>query len=109
MARRTPPQVAHTRVARGGRAKAEAARSIEAATEAKRQQEDRDEELAQEAQETGPEGSRILGERGAELQEWGRQIMAALEKRDPGQVEKRRAANGHWYTAGKEDEEAPRG
>ena len=59
----------------------------------------REEELAQEAQETGPEGSRILGERGAEVQEWGRLIMAALEKRDPGQLEKRRAANGVWYTA----------
>ena len=96
--RRTPPHVAPTRVTRGGKAKAEAARSSE--VEAKRQQDERDDELAQEAQETGPEGSRILGERGAEVQEWGRQIMAALEKRDPGQLEKRRAANGHWYTAG---------
>ena len=94
-ARRTLAQVAHTRVTRGGRAKAEVARSIEAATEAKRQQEERDEELAQEAQETGPEGSRILGERGAEVQEWGRHILAALEKRDLGQLEKRRADNGH--------------
>ena len=35
--------------------------------------------------------------------------MAALEKRDPGQLEKRRAANGDWYTAGEEDEEEPQG
>ena len=35
--------------------------------------------------------------------------MAALEKRDPGQLEKRRAANGVWYTAGEEDEEEPQG
>ena len=35
--------------------------------------------------------------------------MAALEKRDPGQLEKRRAANGHWYTAGEADEESPQG
>ena len=109
VARRTLPQVAHTRVTRGGRARAEVARSSEEATEAKRQQEVREEELAQEAQEMGPEGSRILGERGAEVQEWGRLIMAALEKRDPGQLEKRRAGNGVWYTAGEEDEEEPQG
>ncbi len=69
----------------------------------------REDELAQEAQETGPEGSRILGERGTEVQEWGRHIMAALETREPGQLEKRRAANGCWYTAGEEEDDEPQG
>ncbi len=92
---------------RGGRAKAEAVSRRE--TEAKLELDTREDELAQEAQETGPEGSRILGERGAEVQEWGRHIMAALEKRNPGQLEKRRASNGRWYTAGEEEEEEPQG
>ncbi len=35
--------------------------------------------------------------------------MAALKKRDPGQLEKRRAANGRWYTAGEEDDDEPQG
>ncbi len=65
--RRTTYRVAPTRVTRGGKAKAEAAIRLEA--EAKRQQDERDDELAQEAQEIGPEGSRILGEQGAEVQE----------------------------------------
>jgi hypothetical protein len=81
--RRTPSRAAPTRVTPGGRAKAEAASRLKA--EAKRQQDERNEELAQEAQETGPEGSRILCERGAEVQEWGRQ------------------------TAGKEDDDEPQG
>ncbi len=92
---------------RGGKAKAEAVCRLEA--EAKLELDAREDELAQEAQETGPEGSRILGEWGAEVQEWGRHIMAVLEKRDPGQLEKRRAANGRWYTAGEEEEEEPQG
>ena len=69
----------------------------------------REEELAQEAQESGPEGSRILGERGAEVQDWGRHILAALEARDPGRLEKRRASNGRWYTAGDEEDDEPQG
>ncbi len=106
--RRIPPRVAPMRVTRGGRAKAQAVSRLEA--EAKLELDAREDELAQEAQETGLEGSRILGERGAEVQqEWGRHIMAALEKRDPGQLEKRRAANGRWYTAGEEEEEEPQG
>ncbi len=37
--------------------------------------------------------------------------MAAPAKRDPGELEKRRAANGRWYTAGEEDDElmSPKG
>ena len=67
--RRLPSCVAPTRVTRGGRAKAKEASRLEA--EAKLELEAREEELAQEAQETGPKGSRMLGERGAEVQEWG--------------------------------------
>ena len=44
-----------------------------------------------------------------EVQEWGRHIMAAMEKRDPDQLEKRRAANSCWYTAGEEEEEESQG
>ncbi len=58
--RRLPPRVAPTRVTRGERAKAEAVSRLEA--EAKLELDAREDELAQEAQETGPEGSRILGE-----------------------------------------------
>jgi hypothetical protein len=83
--------------------------SAEVRLRRKKKQDEREDELAQEAQETGPEGSRILGERGAEVQEWGRQIMTALLKCDPGQLEKRRAANGRSYTAGQEEDDEPQG
>ena len=99
--------VAPTRVTRGGKAKAKYASRLE--VDAKLELDVREEELAQEAQETGPEGSRILGERGAEVQEWGMHILAAQESRDPGQLEKRRAANGCWYTAGEKDDDEPQG
>ena len=32
-----------------------------------------------------------------------------MEARDPGQLEKRRASNGRWYTAGEEEEDEPQG
>ena len=46
----------------------------------------REEEEAQEGQETGPEGVRILGERGEEVQGLVREMIEALHRRDPGQL-----------------------
>ena len=62
----------------------------------------REEEEAQEGQETGPEGVRILGERGEEVQGLVREMREALHRRDPGQLEKRRGQDGKWVTAGEE-------
>ena len=66
--------VAPTRKTRGGKAKAKYASRLE--VDAKLELDAREDELAQEAQESGPEGSRILGERGAEVQEWGMRSLS---------------------------------
>ena len=56
-------------------------------------------------QESGLEGRPILVERGVEVQEGGRVLLAALGNRDPGHLDKVRTRMGHaWVTAGDEEE-----